>query len=105
MFYGNLALDDERSVDRDTVQYRTRLIGPDAQQISVLIVNISACGLMMRCDTELAEGDSVEISLPKLGNIDAEVRWWLGGRMGCQFRQVIDRAQYFDMLSALVRLS
>ena len=33
----------------------------------------------------------------------AEVRWALGGRIGCQFDQAIDLASYYELLSVLVK--
>jgi hypothetical protein len=100
---GNLAYAEVRREDRDDVHYRARAFGPDARQITLLIVNISPHGLMARCDREFEIGDRIRINLPIAGTVAAEVRWSLGGRVGCQFDSAVDLASYYDLISALVR--
>src|SRR3546814_1471715 len=77
-----LAWKDGRAVGRDEVHYRARAFGPDAQPLVMLIVNISAMGLMARCDAGYAVGDRLRITLPVVGVVVAEIRWSLGGRIG-----------------------
>ena len=101
--YGNLAFADNRSVDRDEVHYRARAFGPDARQLTFLIVNISPHGLMARCDTQFEVGDRLRIVLPVAGTVVAEVRWWLGGRLGCQFDPAIDLAAYYELVAVLLK--
>ncbi len=100
---GNLAIADERQVSRDEVHYRARAFGPDARQLAFLIVNISPHGLMARCDTEFDTGARIRIVLPVAGPVVAEVRWWLGGRLGCQFDPAIDLATYYELIAALLK--
>ncbi|MCH4893000.1 MULTISPECIES: PilZ domain-containing protein [unclassified Sphingomonas] len=99
----NLAIVDQRAVERDEVHYRARAFGPDARPINLLVVNISPHGLMARCEDEYAPGTRIRINMPVIGVTVAEVRWWLGGRMGCQFEQPIDRASYYELLAGLLR--
>src|SRR3546814_17196799 len=77
-----LAWKDGRAVGRDEVHYRARAFGPDAQPLVMLIVNISAMGLMTRCDAGYAVGDRLRITLPVVGVVVAEIRWSLGGTTG-----------------------
>lgn len=98
-----VAFRDERSVGRDEVHYRARAIAPDARQIQVVIVNISALGLMARCDHEMKEGDRLHITLPVVGNVAAQVRWSLGGRIGCELEQMIALADYYALLAAMLK--
>lgn len=100
---GNLALADYRLVDRDEVHYRARAFGPDAQPRNLVIVNISPHGLMARCDTEFQVGERLRITLPVVGVTVAEVRWWLGGRLGCQFDPAIDLASYYELLAIVLK--
>jgi len=101
--YGRQAARDERLVARDEVHHRTRGFGPDAQPLDLLIVNISALGLMARCDTAFQPGDRIRLTLPTIGVVAAEVRWALGGRVGCQLDQPIARSDYYDLLAAMVK--
>ena len=101
--YGNLARTDDRREGRDDVYYRARAFGPDAKQLTLLIVNISPHGLMARCETCFEVGDRIRVVLPQTGSVVAEVRWSLGGRLGAQFEQAIDLASYYELLTTMVK--
>jgi hypothetical protein len=101
--FGGLAVKDERLIARDEVHYRARGFGPDAQPLSLLIVNISALGLMARCDTSLETGDRIRVTLPLVGVVAAEVRWALGGRIGCQLDQPIALSDYYELLATMLK--
>lgn len=98
-----LASADDRLLRRDEVEYRTRAVGPDAAPLALLIVNVSPQGLMARGGAALEPGDLVRVQLPLLGETGAEVRWALGGRIGCQFLQPIAVADYAPLLAELRR--
>ena len=100
---GRLAIRDDRLVARDEVHYRTRGFGPTAKPISMLIVNISALGLMARCDTDFEIGDRIRITLPVVGVVAAEVRWSLGGRVGCQLDQPVALSDYYEVLATMIK--
>lgn len=99
----NLAYSDPRREGREDVYYRARAFGPDAKQLGFIIVNISPHGLMARCDDPLESGDRIRVVLPHAGTVVAEVRWALGGRMGCQFERAIDLASYYELISTMVK--
>lgn len=101
--YGRAAMKDDRLVARDEVHYRARGFGPDAQPLNLLIVNISALGLMARCDASFEIGDRLRLTLPVVGVVAAEVRWSLGGRVGCQLDQPIALSDYYDLLATMVK--
>jgi hypothetical protein len=94
---------DDRREDRDEIHYRARAFGPDARQVTLLIVNISPHGLMARCEREFESGDRLRVNLPVAGTAVAEVRWSLGGRLGAQFDPAIDLASYYEMLAGLLK--
>ena len=96
-----LASADDRLLRRDEVEYRARAVGPDVASLAFLIVNVSPQGLMARCGASLEPGDLVRVQLPLLGEVGAEVRWALGGRIGCQFLQPIAADDYSGLLAAL----
>lgn len=97
------ALRDDRTIGRDEVHYRARAIGPDARPIALVIVNISALGLMARCEGAFGEGDRVHITLPVIGVIGAQIRWSLGGRIGCELDRMIELADYYELLAAMLK--
>ena len=99
----NLAMAEQRRVVRDEVFHRTRGQRSDGRSLSLLIVNISPCGLMARCEETLVEGERVHITLPGLPNVAAEVRWSLGGRMGCEFDRTMPLAGYYESLATMLR--
>jgi hypothetical protein len=92
-----------RGEHRDEVHHRTRIEGPDGRSHPALLVNISARGLMARSDAPLALGDRIRVQLPVLGAVAAEIRWALGGRIGCELDTAIPLADYYTLLAATVR--
>jgi PilZ domain len=95
--------EDRRLVERDEVHYRARAFGPDAQPVTLLIVNISPHGLMARCEKPFTEGDRMRVTLPAVGVVAAEVRWSLGGRLGASFDTAIDLAGYYELIAQLMK--
>lgn len=98
-----MAVADNRVEHREEVHHRTRATGPDGRAHSLLLVNISARGLMARCEAPFAVGDRLRVQLPVLGSVDAEIRWALGGRIGCQLDAIIPLADYYALLAVMVR--
>ena len=98
-----LAHKDKRELPRDEVDYRARAIGADGKPVSLLIVNLSAQGLMARTPRDHLIGERLIVTLPVVGPIIAEVRWSLGGRIGCELTRPIDLADYYEVLAALVK--
>jgi hypothetical protein len=92
---------DKRELPRDEVHYRSRATLPDGQTVQVLVVNMSARGLMARCDAPLREGDRVRVRLPVIGTVAGEVRWALGGRFGCELETTIPLADYMLVLAGM----
>ncbi|ODU21539.1 MAG: hypothetical protein ABS87_06685 [Sphingomonas sp. SCN 67-18] len=100
---GALAELDQRGAAREEVFYRTRCTTPRFGVVQMQVVNISACGFMARTEADFAVGDIVQIRLPVVGSVSAEIRWALGGRVGGQFDRMIDLAPYLSLLAELVR--
>ncbi len=94
---------EERRVDRDEVFHRARCTGADDRVLPLVIVNISPHGMMARCDHDITTGEQIRTPLPGVGTIAAEIRWALGGRIGCQFTRPIPLAAYYGLLSALLK--
>ena len=94
---------DERSEPRDEVHYRTRGVRTDGASVELLVVNISARGMMARSTAAFAVGDRFRVKLPAVGSVPAEVRWSLGGRIGCELDALIPLADYFQLLAAMAK--
>ena len=94
---------DERSEPRDAVHHRTRAVRSDGAWVPLLIVNTSQSGLMARCDLPCEEGERLTIDLPQIGRVVAEVRWCLGGRLGCRLERALGLAEYYTLLAGMRR--
>lgn len=94
---------ERRQSERDEVFYRTRASAPGLGSFLVQVVNISANGLMARTEIDVQVGQSLTVRLPVVGTVKAEVRWSLGGRIGCQFQRMIDLTSYLDLLGTLMK--
>ncbi|MEO5493365.1 MAG: PilZ domain-containing protein [Sphingomonas sp.] len=98
-----LAYTEKREIPRDEVDYRARAYGGDAQPVGLQVVNMSAQGLMARVVGERPVGERLKITLPVVGVVTAEVRWSLGGRIGCELDRPISMADYYELLAALLK--
>jgi hypothetical protein len=94
---------DRREAPREEVFHRTRAMRAGGASAPLQVVNISASGLMARTDDGFAIGETLRIRLPVVGELTAQVRWSLGGRIGCQFDRMIDLAPYLELLGALAK--
>jgi hypothetical protein len=94
---------DRREAPREEVFYRTRAVRPGGAGLSLHVVNISASGLMARTDEPFTIGEALRIRLPVIGEVGAQVRWSLGGRIGCQFDRMVELVPYLELLGALAK--
>ncbi|HXH15688.1 MAG TPA: PilZ domain-containing protein [Sphingomonas sp.] len=99
------AVRDARGDSRDEVMHRTQAVDGDGRTVKLVLVNMSANGLMARCDGDPDAGARLQIRLPTLGYVDAVVRWSLGGRIGCELERTIPLADYYGMLAIMTRHS
>lgn len=102
---GNLAYADVRREGRDDVHFRAKAFGPDARTLHLVVVNISPHGMMARCERDFEIGQRIRVTFPTVGVVVAEVRWSLGGRIGCQFDPAIDLAGYYELITLMLKSS
>jgi hypothetical protein len=69
----------------------------------MIVVNTSTSGLMARCEAACEPGDRLRVDLPVIGPLPVEVRWALGGRIGCRIVQPLGLTDYYALLSAMRR--
>ncbi len=96
-----IAAYEDRVEPRDETLHRIRMETMPGSSHTVLIVNLSPNGFMARCDHDLAVGERVSVVLPVVGHFGAEVRWALGGRIGCRLSSEIPAALYQFVLAAM----
>lgn len=96
-----IAVFEERVEPRDETLFRTRLRLEDGSSYAATIVNVSPNGFMARCDAVVAVGDRLAVTLPVVGDFAAEVRWTLGGRVGCRLLREMPPALYQFALAAM----
>ena len=92
---------DDRVAPRDETWRRVRVTDAHGARLPALIVNLSPQGLMARVDERIVAGELLNFDLPHVGHRRAEVRWSLGGRIGCRFDTGIDAADYPSVLAMM----
>ncbi len=92
---------DDRIAPRDETWRRVRVADAGDARLPALVVNLSPQGLMARVDEPIAAGDRLTFDLPHVGPCRAEVRWSLGGRVGCKFEKTIDAKDYPRVLAMM----
>ncbi|MGS1018194.1 hypothetical protein [Allosphingosinicella humi] len=53
--------------------------------VEVRIRNVSQCGFMAECVEPVLIGSYISLDVPGIGQVRAQVRWQIGGRMGGMF--------------------
>ena len=84
---------DQRRASRDLVDLVSHITAR-GQSHGVRIINISALGLMCRCEEPLAAGEQISIWLPILQHYPADIRWVEDHRVGMEFLQPITPTVY-----------
>ncbi|NJR77309.1 PilZ domain-containing protein [Sphingomonas corticis] len=92
---------EDRATPRDETWRRVRVADAQGARLPVLVVNLSPHGAMARVDEPVATGDRLLIDLPVVGPRAAEVRWSLGGRIGCRFEVAIPAEEYPRVLAMM----
>lgn len=89
---------ERREAERHNVHIRSVLIDITLQDEPVTVLNISTNGLLASCTGKFMIGASVSIEMPDLGTLNAVIRWAGNGLIGCEFRDAIDEASFFNFL-------
>ena len=89
---------EDRIAPRDETWRRVRVADANGARLPALVVNLSPHGLMARVDEVVAVGEVLTFDLPHVGPQRAEVRWSLGGRVGCKFQHAIPADDYTRVL-------
>lgn len=92
-----------RNDTRHDVHHRLRVRTGHTGHHTLTIVNLSVQGFMARSDQDFAAGDRLFVPLPGNGTVEAEVRWALGGRIGCRLDRALPIAAFYTMLATMTR--
>ena len=65
---------------------------PGGVEANVSVHNISAAGLLLQSDLDLAVGEVLSLELPEVGTVGAEIVWHSGQLFGCAFEQALGEA-------------
>lgn len=71
--------------DRLPVEIEAVVHRDDGQEESVRLSNFSEEGCRMEADGEFRIGERLQIAIPKLGTVKAQIRWALPGSAGAKF--------------------
>lgn len=84
-----LVSEDQRRAPRRALWLETSGVFADAGETNVTIHNISAAGLLLETDVDLAEGERLALELPEAGTVTALVVWRSERLYGCAFEQAL----------------
>ena len=75
-----------RAEGRLKARLATRLRREGEADAAFTLRNVSPSGFMGECAETVRAGSKVVLLLPMAGALEADVRWALNGRIGCQLR-------------------
>jgi hypothetical protein len=73
-----------RSPRRPTAHSATITLN-DGREVRALVTNLSYEGCQLFAEAELCVGDTLGLTLPDRGSIQAQVRWTAGDKAGIKF--------------------
>lgn len=79
-----------RRSERIEVDEKARLKPNDWSSLEVRIVDLSKDGFRAECDATILCGSPIRITLPGLGEVEAQVTWRRHGELGARFMTAID---------------
>ena len=74
-----------RRAERHAVDQAANLKSPNLYEVEVKIRDVSTCGFKAECAAPVLIGSFVSLDVPGIGQVEAQVRWQIGIRMGGMF--------------------
>jgi hypothetical protein len=74
-----------RQSERTALNTKTRLTQQNWYSVEVTLCDLSSTGFRALCDDNVTIGSYVMLDVPGLGQVRAQVRWQVWGKMGGQF--------------------
>jgi hypothetical protein len=82
---------EREPIDWSAREYRrgVSLVGSasreDGRPVRVLVTNLSYAGCQLQSDQALTRGELIQLRLPNMGNMNAQVRWVSDVKCGVRF--------------------
>ena len=94
-----------RIAERIAVSHHTLLVvRKGSVTYDAHVSDITRHGFMVRATGTIQRRDLIEIKLPVLGWVAAQVRWSMeDGRVGCKFLDPLEEADFSECLRTIVR--
>ena len=83
----------QRRTARTPVSASAKMRPQDWYSVEVKVRDLSSSGFMAECPQPVRIGGYVSLDVPGIGQVDAQVRWQVGGRMGGLFVNPISLAR------------
>lgn len=83
---------NHRAAPRRALRLETSGSAADGFEANVTVHNLSAAGLLLETDLDLAEGEELAIDLPEAGSVPAVVVWRSERLYGCAFERALGSA-------------
>ena len=71
--------------DRQAVAIDAVVARDDGSEIAVKLLDFSQEGCRIESDSDFRIGEAVEIAIPEVGRVNAQIRWALLGSAGAKF--------------------
>ena len=71
--------------DRDPVAVDAVVLRTDGSKSPVRLTDFSDTGCRIESDTEFRIGERLQIAIPRMGQVKAQIRWSVGGCAGAKF--------------------
>lgn len=84
--------DAGRNQPRRELRLETSGVLPGGVSANVTVHNISATGLLLETTLPIESGEALQVELPQIGDVLAEVVWVSGSLVGCAFAQALSSA-------------
>lgn len=83
---------DERGMPRRSLRLDVQGASLARGELRATIYNMSATGILIQTDEDLAIGEIIDIALPDAKPVSAQVMWLDKGHFGCAFRSAVSAA-------------
>ncbi|MFL0355472.1 helix-turn-helix domain-containing protein [Erythrobacter sp. GH1-10] len=83
---------DERREPRRALHIETSGVLPSGLEANVTVLNLSTTGLLIETDVPLETGEMLEIDLPEIGPVEAEIMWQSDRLSGCAFADSLPKS-------------
>ncbi len=92
---------ERRRFPRDPVSWPTTVNWNGGAGVDIRILDISPIGFSAGCPREFAEDQRIRVTLPVLGQVDADIVWCIAGHFGACLTRPIPSETYSRLIAAM----